>query len=403
MRFDYLRYALNNLSNRRLRSWLTIISILIGITMVFTLVSFGQGLSVYVDSLSEEMGSDKLIAQAGNFQTSTGGEFYFTEEEVDLIEKVRGIEETTAYQYGGIEIKEDDVKKYVYGVGVQTGDAQKLMDEVFGVEVVKGRALKEGDKQKVLLGYNYQLPDKIFEDPIDLGKKIHVNDVKFEVVGFYGEVGNPQDDSNVYITQDGWELLYPGESKRYVNIIARTAPGEEPKEVAERAEKELRDFRDQEEGEEDFFIQTFEDAIETFTNVIGVINSILILIALISVVVAGVNIMNTMYTAVVERTKEIGVMKAIGATNNSILLIFVVESGMLGLVGSGIGVILGYTISNAGGSIAASAGYSMLQPVFPIELVAGCLLFGFILGAGSGLLPARAASRQKPVNALRYE
>ena len=114
---------------------------------------------------------------------------------------------------------------------------------------------------------------------------------------------------------------------------------------------------------------------ETFGMIINILNGILVLIALISLVVAAVNIMNTMYTAVLERTKEIGVMKAIGAQNNEILSIFVFESGFLGFLGGVAGVILGFLISFTGGKIAAGAGFAMLKPVFPWYLILSCLLF----------------------------
>jgi putative ABC transport system permease protein len=116
-----------------------------------------------------------------------------------------------------------------------------------------------------------------------------------------------------------------------------------------------------------------------------------------------VNITNTMYTAVLERTKEIGIMKAIGARNSYILLIFFVESGVLGLLGGASGVLVGYALAKIGGSILSQVGYSGLQPYFPWWLTTGCLVFSFAIGAGSGFLPALQASKQKPVDALRYE
>ena len=96
-------------------------------------------------------------------------------------------------------------------------------------------------------------------------------------------------------------------------------------------------------------------------------------------------------------------MKAVGARNSDILFVFIFESGLLGMIGGIIGVILGYGIASAGGAAAAGAGYSALQPAFPPTLIIGCIFFAFMVGAGAGVMPAWRASRLKPVEALRYE
>ena len=113
--------------------------------------------------------------------------------------------------------------------------------------------------------------------------------------------------------------------------------------------------------------------------------------------------MNTMCTAVLEMIREIGVMKAIGAQNRDILLVFVVEAGLLSTLGGILGVVLGYGIASAGGAFAAASGFASLQPAFPAVLVVGCILFAFMLGAVSGYLPARQAARLNATDALRYE
>ena len=145
-----------------------------------------------------------------------------------------------------------------------------------------------------------------------LGDKVELQGEQFDVVGFYEEVGNPSDDAQMYITQEKIETLYDVEGKFGWAIIKAD---ENPQELAEKINEKLRKFKGQEKGKEDFFVQTFADLLETFGTILVVINGVLVLIALISLGVASVNIMNTMYTAVLERTKEIGVMKAIGAQN----------------------------------------------------------------------------------------
>jgi len=111
--------------------------------------------------------------------------------------------------------------------------------------------------------------------------------------------------------------------------------------------------------------------------------------------------MNTMYTTVLERTKEIGIMKSIGATNNNILLLFLIESGVLGLAGGLVGIILGFLISKTGEFVAVKLGAEFFRSSFSLFLIIGSLMFSFLIGAVSGLLPARQASKMQPVEAFR--
>ena len=132
--------------------------------------------------------------------------------------------------------------------------------------------------------------------------------------------------------------------------------------------------------------------------------AVLVGIAAISLLVGGIGIMNTMYTSVLERTKEIGTMKAVGARNSDILLIFLMESGLLGLVGGAIGIAIGFGLGKGTEYIAGMyLGSGLLRAVFPWYLILGALAFSFIIGSLSGALPAVQASRLKPVDALRYE
>ena len=125
---------------------------------------------------------------------------------------------------------------------------------------------------------------------------------------------------------------------------------------------------------------------------------------MISLIVGAVGIMNTMYTAVLERTKEIGIMKAVGATNQAIRTIFLIESGLLGLMGGLVGTVLGLLISFATAGIAGQAlGTNLVQAYVSWWLVIGALGFSFVVGALAGYLPARQAANMKPVDSLRYE
>ena len=173
--------------------------------------------------------------------------------------------------------------------------------------------------------------------------------------------------------------------------------------VTKDIERNLRKERGLEEGKEDFYVQSFDDMIESYSTALNIVIGFIILIALISVFVSAVNTANTMITSVLERVKEIGVMKSIGAQNSEIFNIFLFESSFLGFVAGVLGVILGWAASFLGGKIIASLGYGFLQPYFPIWLFIACISFATLTGAVSGVIPAIKASKTNPVDALRYE
>ena len=403
---DAINYVLKNMRYRMMRSILTIVSILIGIMAIFALVSFGQGLSSYVNQVGQEAGADKLIAQPRGFGPPGTSSDPLTKDDLDFIKKTNDVSEAAGVvmQQAEVSLDADKPGKWVFVMGMSTVPSeQRLIDESFGgIDILEGRNLKSSDKNKAVIGYNYQFAEKIFSKPLEIGDKIFVNDAEFRIVGFYEEIGNSQDDSNVYITIEDAEALFDVKDE-YAFIYIRADKGVNPSELAARLEERLKKEKGQKEGEETFFIQTFEQLLETFGTILIVLNAVLVIIAGISVLVAAVNIMNTMYTAVLERTKEIGVMKSIGARNSTILFMFFMESGIIGLIGGAIGILFGYGLAKLGGFFAASAGFALLKPAFPWWLIVGSLLFSFIVGAASGFFPARAASKLKPVDALRYE
>lgn len=402
MRLDEVKYSIENLLHKKLRSFLTTLSILIGIMAVFALISFGLGIRDYANTLAEDMGKDKLFIVSTGMMSSADSSLLLTQDDLDFVGKIQGIKEISGLYYGIAEIGNGKDVRYVDMMGYDTTKSD-FVQSTMTVDLAEGRMLKKGEMGKVVLGYNYLLEDKVFEKPLHVGSRITVNDEPFEVVGFFESIGSPADDQNVYLSYESYEKMNPTKKDTFSQAILQSASGYEPADLADKITEKLRKRKGQEEGEETFFVQTFEDVIATFGTIINIINGVLVLIALISVVVAAVNIMNTMYTAVLERTKEIGIMKAIGARNKDILGIFLFESGALGLLGGAIGIFFGFIIAKVGEAVAANAGLGLLKPYFPWYLILGCLLFSFLVGAGSGIMPARQAAAQKPVDSLRYE
>ena len=155
-------------------------------------------------------------------------------------------------------------------------------------------------------------------------------------------------------------------------------------------------------GEETFTVQTPLQALSSIQIILGIINLIVVGIAAISLLVGGIGIANTMYTSVLERTNEIGIMKAVGAQNRDILYIFLIESGLLGLVGGIVGALAGLGISLFISNIANQAlGADLFRVAVSYPLLIGSVLFSFIVGIISGVFPARQASKLNVVEALR--
>jgi putative ABC transport system permease protein len=403
---ESVKYSLNNIKKSKARSILTILSIFVGIATIFIFVSYGWGLYDYIDEFTSSSSADKLLIQSrgGAGVPGLDDTFGLYEDDLEAVKNTAGISDATGVHMAVGEIVQDDTRKYAFIMSYDP-DLPMVM-ELSDVEVVEGRALRGGDSGKVTLGYNYMLKNKIFPKAYSVNSKIDVQGFDLRIVGFYEKIGNPQDDSNIYITNDFADDILGeagvDEELSYGMIIAR-ADKNNVDEVADRVEKSLRQERDLDEGKEDFEVQSYSELLEQFTVVLDIIIGFIILIAFISVIVSAVNTANTMITSVLERFKEIGVLKSIGARNSEIFKIFLFESGFLGFVAGVIGVLVGWIASDVGASILDDLGYGFLSPHYSWVLFSGLILFATFTGAVSGMVPAWRASKINAVDALRYE
>src|SRR3989338_5468526 len=145
MNIHEIKYSLQNLRKRKLRSFLTILSILIGITAIFALLSFGIGIQRYVDAVADQSGRNKLFVQAkGIGAPGTDENFFLSKEDVDFVSKIKGVDEIVGMYFKAGEIKFDEQKKFYYVIGVDTGNID-FIEESFAVDVISGRRLKKGD------------------------------------------------------------------------------------------------------------------------------------------------------------------------------------------------------------------------------------------------------------------
>lgn len=403
---ENINYAVKNLSKRKLRSGLTIVSIFVGISTIFIFISFGLGLFQYIDKLSSEVGVDKLTVQPRGIGAPGADEnFQLKEKDLREFQRTRGITEATGMAFSIAEAKSHDERLYTFIIGIDTENKEELAlaYEYFTVDPIKGRQLEKGDSGRVTLGYNYMFPDKIFRKPLDIGDKIEVNGFDLKIVGFYEEIGNPGDDANIYVDFDTYKKVTGKDEISYALLAGRVEDVDRIEEIRLRAKKNIRKARGLEEGKEDFFIQSTEQMIESFSGALDIVVGFIVLIAVISVFVSAINTANTMFTSILERTKEIGILKAIGARNSEIMYLFIFESVILGFIAGVIGILVGFGLSYVGGLILRSLGWGFLKPSFHWLLFIGLMAFATLVGGISGIIPAFNASRQNPVDSLRYE
>ncbi|HIJ11529.1 TPA: ABC transporter permease [Candidatus Woesearchaeota archaeon] len=400
---DYFRLALRSAKQRKIRSWLTMLGIFIGIAAVVALISLSQGLKSAVAEQFVSLGSDKIVIQAtgtGFGPPGTGAVTPLTEKEKDTIEDTAGVDLAVGRLIRTVKMEFKDDIRYTFGVTMpKDQDERDLVIEANDYQIAQGKMFEPNQLRSVVIGHNIAVD--YFDKPVEVRSRMKIQGTVFKVAGILKKSGNPQKDNTVVIQAEALrEILGLGEV--FDIIPARILPGEDIELVSARVEKELRKVRDVDEGAEDFSVETPGQLLSTLDTILNIIQGVLVGIAAISLVVGGLGIMNTMYTAVVERTKEIGIMKAVGAKPREIQFLFLIESGFLGFFGGLIGVAMGFGISKLVEFVAFQVfGSFLIRANFSVVLLAGSLLFAFAIGAGSGWFPARQAAKLHPVEAMR--
>jgi len=401
---DYFIYVMQHLRRRRLRSWLTLIGIFIGMAAVVSLISISTGLQGAITEQFESLGASRIMispagADMGPFSAGLTS-VKLTQDDIDVAERVKGVEFVSGFTTAITQIRYRDEVKQGNIMGMPTDQKTlKFFEKIGIIEVDQGRTFKSTSKYEAIIGYS--TATKMFERNMSIRDTLMIDDKKFQVVGIQKKGLPGFASQGIFIPKETSAEMF-GFEDEVAMISVKVAIGHDPADVAEDLKIKLRRSRNVDEGEEDFSLETSKEVIDSFKQILGAVQALLIGIASISLIVGGVGIMNTMYTAVVERTREIGIMKAIGARNKDVLLIFIIESGSLGLAGGAIGVVLGLGVSKAvefAASIALDS--NLIKADISIPLIIGVLLFSFTLGTLAGFFPARAASRLKPVEALR--
>ncbi|MEM4625453.1 MAG: ABC transporter permease [Candidatus Pacearchaeota archaeon] len=401
---DYFLLALKNLKHRGIRSWLTMLGIFIGIASVVSLISLGNGLQTAITSQFNAISTDTLVLQNSGTGLGPPGSTAvrkLNSNDVKIIKSVSGVREVIPRLIRIAKVEHNRVLDFSYIANIPEKEEQaEIIYSSAKIEIKEGRLLKADDRKKVVLGDSIASNNK-FGKEIRVGSKIKIQDTEFEVVGILKRASSFQINSVILMPEKDMKEILDIRDEIDI-IIIKIEDKNKAEEIAREITRKIREDRNQKEGEEDFSLRTPLQSIESVNRILNIVNLIVVSIAAISLLVGGIGITNTMYTSVLERTKEIGIMKAIGAQNKDILLIFLIEAGLLGLVGGIVGVVIGLSIAIGIAEITNSIfGNIILEVTVSFPLIIFAILFSLIVGTISGLMPAIQASRLKPVEALR--
>ena len=425
------KLALNILLHSKLRSWLTIIGIVIGVAAVVAIMSIGEGMQQELQSRLGGLGADIITISpgssraAGGFRDFGGGgspsavsstsdrsstsntgtqeSKNLTERDIQTIESVENVDLVTGTVSGRGELYylAETVTVSVIGVDPVT------WNEITTSSLASGRFLSAGDYNTVLIGS--RVANSMFKQPLMVNRQIEIEGVNFKIAGIMNESGSSMGGGG---SDSG--IIMPIEAARSTlddvgideldSIIVKVDDESLVEKTMSDIDATLMLSRHVTNKTKDFSVTSSVAMQETISSTMESMTTFLAAIAAVSLLVGAIGIANTMFTTVLERTKQIGIMKAIGAKNRDIMTIFLMNSALVGFVGGIIGVAIGSVASTVvvlpmmGGRMMSGGGNAVSPQL---------MMFGLSIAVGtgilSGLIPAYRASKLKPVDALRYE
>lgn len=401
---ECVKMAVDGMLASKLRTFLTMLGIIIGVGAVIAMVSLGFGMQEKVKQNISSMGSNLLIVMSGGRTASgqrvaSGSGAKLTYDDAKAIEKnVDGIK----YVAPGVQ------SSYQLVVGNQNWTSQVQgstpnIIEIRDYKITDGRMFSEKDlnarARVAVIGQT--IVENLFPEGNPVGKIMRINKQPFQVVGVLSSkgqssVGQDQDDLVYIPLTTAMQRMMGTTSIRNITI---QCDNENTVDQAQddiitllRTRHKIRDDAD-----DDFTVRNMSELMETIQETTGTITLLLAIIAAISLVVGGIGIMNIMLVSVTERTREIGIRKALGATYNNILLQFLIEAVVIGVSGGIIGTVFGIAVAKI---IARFAGWDAVISIWAIVIA---VVFSVGIGLFFGIYPAKKAALLDPIDALRYE
>jgi putative ABC transport system permease protein len=396
---ESIRIALEALFSNKVRSVLTMLGVIIGVFAVICLVAIGEGAKAYVSKELMGIGSNLLVVTPGKAKTSGGPPISvdsakkLTYEDAEFVaRRSTAVKQVAPIVMGTGKVKYENRSRDTTVLGV-TYDFQQVRN--LHVEIGSFVSADDVDARRKVCVLGRVVKRELFGESNPLGKMVKINDVSFRVIGIMEKKGVTfgfNIDDIVFIPVKTAQELY--DTDKLFEILAAATSEKE----VEEAKRQITQLLIKRHREEDFTITTQAAMLESMNSILTTLTWVLGGIAGISLVVGGIGIMNIMLVSVSERTREIGIRKAVGAKRQDILSQFLVESITISALGGLLGMILG---------IGLARGLAFSFPSLPVKVslwsVLLALSFSISVGIFFGVYPARKASKLDPIEALRHE
>lgn len=401
---DMLNYCFTSIKHRKIRSFLTVLGVVVGISSIVLLIGLVQGLKIDVLKQLEDFGPRTLIITPINFGSGsifsggstafrpTSGKLFIND--FNRLKRLTSIQTISKIISGSttLEYKDQSINSQIFAV-----ESDSFRDTI-GLTLESGRFLSSSDRNVAVLGANVA---SAFKTNITAGTIISLSSKDYRVIGVLKKTGNsfgPIDDVVFINYEEGKDIFNETLLENEINSIRITLKeGSDVDSETQKVEDILISSHRVTNDTKDFGVISPTFINKQFSTILDQLTLFLGAIASISLIVGGIGISNTMFMSIIERRKEIGTLKAIGATENQILSLFIVESGLIGLSGGSLGVLIACTL---GILISTFAKITFAADLF---LISGALLFSILIGVVSGTIPAKDAAKVDPIVALRYE